>query len=235
MATSTSNGKRGMICIYRMSNAAPVGSHEDTDTSTDNVPHVERVELGPGARDIGDDGNLTKYANPLDAPVVRRITTGPQRRDVENPSPLLDEARRPDISYGGAEYTITVNFPIGSNLYSKQSRVLKRLLQWEQTSGNIKGRYPWGRYGVRNDAFPFLDCEPNGDAGYLLSLAQANWDYDFDSTIPITIILRHVGEASRLNTGYYLTQLASSNPVQAEQYTREDGVGQDADPAGSRP
>ena len=166
----------------------------------DGAALVERIELGPGAGP--PNGAAMPAGYDATAPVVRMISVGPQRREVENPAPLLDEMRRPDISYGGSEYTITINVPVGSLRYVEQSDTLKQINRWLQGSSTIKKEFPNGRYGVRNDAYPFLDCEPTADAGYQLSAAPANWDMAIDSFIPVTLTLRHVGESSRLNTGW---------------------------------
>ena len=184
-----------MICIYRMSpGVTTANAHED------GAALGQRIELGPGAGP--PNGAALPAGYDATAPVVRMISAGPARRDVENPAPLLDEMRRPDISYGGVEYTITVNFPIGSLRYAAQSATLKLLNEWLQQSSTIKKEFPNGRYGLRNDAYPFLDCEPTAAAGYQLSAAPANWDMQFDSFIPVTLTLRHVGDSGRLNTGW---------------------------------
>ena len=215
-----SDGARGMLCIFRMKDgtlAADEGAHETGDKA-------ERIELGPGARDVTAAGALDDYTNPNLQPVLRKFTCGPERRDVENPAPLLDESRRPDISYGGAEYNITVNFPMSSDVYDDQSLTLKRLLEWDQTPSTIKKEFPLGRYGIRNNALPYQDCEPNQDAGYLLSMVKADWDLAFDSFVPVTIVMRHAGKSSRLNTGWRLAEKTAATPSQPRvlTYRRND-------------
>ena len=184
-----------MIGIYRMMpGVTAANAHED------GAAGVERIELGPGAGPPNGAALPAGYANT--APVVRMISAGPKRHDSENPSPLLDELRRPDISYGGVEYTITINVPVGSLRYDAQSETLKQLNRWLHESSTIKKTFPSGRYGLRNDAYPFLDCEPDATAGYQLAAAPANWDMAIDSFIPVTLTLRHVGDSGRLNTGW---------------------------------
>ena len=233
MADIADKGVRGMLCIFRMKKDTEAG----TATAHEIGAGAERIELGPGARKLTSAGALEAYGpNDDPAPVLRKFTCGPERREVENPAPLLDESRRPDISYGGAEYNITVNFPIGSSLYGKQSETLKRLLKWDQEPSTIKKEFPLGRYGIRNDAMPFQDCEPNADAGYLLSMVKADWDLAFDSFIPVTIVMRHAGESDRLNTGWRLTAENPAAALAADRatYMRRDGTANNEDP-GDRP
>ena len=203
---------RGPLCIFRMGPDAVAGTaHEDTQTVTMRRRHVEKVEFGKGSGP--PDGAAIPAGYAALEPVIRKFSVGPQRRDVENPAPLLDESRRPDISYGGAEYNLTINFPIGSSRYSDMSATLRRLMKWEQESSQIKGKFPWGRYGVRNDAMPFADCEPDDSAGYMLSMVRVDWDLAFDSYVPVTIVLKHAGDAARLDTGYYRTSTDGQAPA----------------------
>ena len=219
MAEDNVPGRRGMICIYRMQDAAVAGSHEDS-------AHVQKVEFGPGARKPNTSTfRAQDYLPETDAAVLRAFTCGPERREVENPAPLLDASRRPDISYGGAPYTITLNFPMKSNIYGEQPPTLKQLIMWDQTNSTIKGKFPNGRYGIRNDILPFLDCEPDATAGYQLTSVKPNWDLAFDSFVPVTLTLHHVGESSRLNTGRYLRTITGPSMAPVYTYSREGGAG----------
>ena len=207
---------RGMICIYRMLEAAVTGPDKDVYTEAHEdgaAAGVEKIELGPGAGP--PNGAAAPAGYEATAPVLRKFTCGPERREVENPAPLLDESRRPDISYGGAEYNITVNFPVGSSRYQDRSATLAQLLKWDQEPSTIKKLFPLGRYGIRNDAFPYQDCEPTATSGYLLSMVKADWDLAFDSIVPVTIVMRHAGAADRLNTGAYRTSADADAPAYA--------------------
>ena len=192
----------GEVCIYRLSDGAPAhapaGPHEDTATHTGNVRHVEKVELGRGAAEPESDRSF-----------VMGYSAPKMRRKSDNPAPLLDDTRKPDVGFGGTLYTIRVAFYMKSNRYTDMPEALARLYRWLGSTSDIKGTYPNGRYGLRNDGLPLADCEPTREAGYKLEAVEPNWDLKFDDILPVTISLEFGGDASRLNTGFYVQNVGA--------------------------
>ena len=174
----------GDLCIFRMGDSAPAGSHEDS-------PTTEVVQFGDGATTPDSLSNF------------EAISPRFGRMDSHNPAPTLDQARLPDVGYSGPQVVVRAGFSRDtSDVRRPWGAGYRRLCEWTRTSGDIKKTYPHGRYGLRADWMPEADCEPDATAGYKLHSIEPAWESEYHGSMIAVITLRFDGAASRLDTGW---------------------------------
>ena len=203
-------GIHGIACLYRCSDQE---HHSETTATESEDSDCEKIEfddpqiLGKGGlfrfRDLGPDSQPNvllklvrespKYPDKKSGIVSTTCTF--MRTRTENAAPFQDESRKPDTGFAGTRYVLQCVFDESDTVYSKGMQVLQR---WLGEPHYVKGRYPNGRFGFRNDFQPEFNINPSKTVGLKITRIESSHDVEYHQIRSVTIELEQSGDAPTL-------------------------------------
>ena len=196
-------GIHGIACLYRCSNQEH--HSETTAPESDDPATCEKIEfddprlLGatadtrPRKLPGGDIRESPEFPDQKSGIISTTCTF--MRTHTENAAPFQDEARKPDTGFAGTRYTLYCVFNEEDAEYSKGMKVLQR---WLGEPHYVKGRYPNGRFGFRDDFQPEFNINPSKTVGLKITKVESTHDVEYHQIRYVTIELEQSGDAPTL-------------------------------------
>ena len=88
-----------------------------------------------------------------------------------NPAPFADATVKQDVGFEGIRFHLTMLFD-EQGLTTGHALGRNSLLRWSIERGTIRGTYPHGTIGMRNDWSPEFNIEPSDQAGLKITSYQ---------------------------------------------------------------
>ena len=199
--------KRGIACLFRCTDA----NKKDEDTVVEGQStSSEKIEFDD-PRVFVTGRTATAADLPRILPTSEGVRLSPQmpdkksgiistscmmsRTQTDNAAPIQEESRKPDTGFQGLRITIQAVFDESDRKYALGLAILKR---WMTEDNFVRGLYPNGRFGFRNDFQPEFNITPTVDAGLKLVRVNSTLDNMYFQLRTIEIILEQSGAADKI-------------------------------------
>ena len=157
----------GEVCIFRMTNT----------TDTEATITTDKIEF-------------TEGAVPDNRAIVTSFEPEMSRTQTSNSAPFLDEARKPDTGYSGNRYLFELFF----NEEGGAAGAIQKIRDWMKEENALKGKFPQGRFGIRNDQRPEFNLTPTRTTGYKIIYFKLTQDMLYPIYPTATLILEMSGD-----------------------------------------
>lgn len=162
------------ISIFRCTN---------TGDNESNLSSDEIVELPIGLKDTDAAGVIQFHGD-----------VAPRRTDV--PAPLNQSTAVPDT--GLTPPTLTIGIKFNENVGETLNNMEGRLLLWGLQDKTVRGVFPFGRFGIRNNKKPWFNFTPNAQAGWKIVDVDMDDIIQWNGMVDMVVTLQFGGQTSLL-------------------------------------
>lgn len=119
-------------------------------------------------------------------------------RQTDVPNPANQSLSKPNT--GMANITLTVGIKFNENNIEGQNNYLGLLSYWALLPKTVKAIFPYGRFGVRCDDKPWMNYQPDVNAGWQISDVNTNPNIQYGGRVDVTVTLIFGGSVTQLQT-----------------------------------